>query len=132
MAKPTPGQLAAMADKYFTTREQRLAMDRKAAELKEQERNIKAALIKHMREEDVGSIGGRIVTTGLVHKVKPGAADWDEIYGWILNAGPEGFSILQRRLTEGAVKEHWDNDDNIPGIVEVDIYDLSVTKRKRR
>jgi len=59
-------------------------------------------------------------------KEVPRAADWPKVHAFIQKTGR--FDLLQKRLGEAAVKDMWDQGDDVPGVEKVSIPDVSITK----
>ena len=116
-------ELAAMVDSYEEAREARLEKDREAKQLLSVENAAKAKIIEELRRQEVDVVGGKHLTVTLVKKQKPQAAEWAALYEFIWEH--KAFDLLHRRLTEKAVKDRWEEGEVIPGVIEVDVYDLS-------
>lgn len=122
-------ELSELVDKYAETRNARLQKDKEAAELKAEENSLKDRLIDVMRDQHVSTVGGReFVVTHRV-KMKPVATDWSAIYAYIRYS--DAFDLLQKRLTEAAVKLRWEDGVQIPGVASYGVDELSISKPKR-
>jgi hypothetical protein len=111
---------------YIIIRDQRLALDKQAAEIKETEDVLNKAIIAKMKEEKVevaGKIGGFVK---MKKNVEPTADDWPAVWKYIKEN--DAFELLHKRLTSEAVKERWENNVEIPGVGRKDVYKLSVSK----
>lgn len=117
-----------MCRHYTEARAARLEADKVAAALQKEENTIKAQIFEAL--EDQGRDG--CITNGYVYSVvetqKPSPADWGAIYTFIVENN--AFELLQKRLSDSAVKERWDSGENVPGVVEVTLRNLSVVKFK--
>jgi len=60
--------------------------------------------------------------------IEPKASDWLAIYERIKETGE--FDLLHRRLATLAVKERWDAGVELPGIIKVEVYKLTVSGAK--
>lgn len=118
-------ELAELADKFWQTRDKRLAADKVAKDLKTEESSYEAKLIKEMREQQLTAIGGKLVRLQIptVPKYVPAVKDWDAFYKHILQTGD--FSLLQKRVGEKACEERWAADETIPGIEKFPVYKLT-------
>jgi hypothetical protein len=117
-----------LVDAYITARAQRLALDKQVEELKEHEELLKDAVIAKMRESNMSACGA---THGLVKMnvlKEPVATDWPAIYDYIKENG--AWELLHRRLTNTAVKEHWEAGEELPGIGSTEVYKLSISNLK--
>lgn len=128
--KPTefkmPKTLAACADKLYETREKRLELSRKVAELEEIEKRIKEHLIAQLPEQDASGVAGKTCRISLVHKQVPYAKDWNDIYKHIKKTGH--FDLLGRRLNSKAVEERWENGEDVPGVETYTTTTVSINK----
>lgn len=124
----SPAELSALADHYWTTREQRLAADKVAAELKTEESRAEALLIQEMRANNLTAVGGQKVRLSIptVPDMVPTVTDWEALRAHILKTGD--FSLLEKRVGKAAVKERWDADVDIPGVVGYPVFKLSKSK----
>lgn len=123
--KLTAKQLANMVDDFHSARQERLRLKRLMEDKQKEETNLKESLILHMRAQGVSVIGGAILTVTLKSKIVPKAEDWGVLYDYIREH--DAFDLLHRRLTETAVKARWDDGINIPGVVEFEYPELSLS-----
>lgn len=117
-----------LVDAYISVRAQRLALDKQAAEVKEQEELLKDTIISKYREQGINSLGA---TNGVVKMSKltePVAEDWPTIWEHIKETGR--FEYLHKRLANLAIKEHWAAGETIPGVGAQEVYKLSVSGTK--
>lgn len=119
--------LTNLVDEFGVVRDTRLAADKAAAKLKEQEGLLKEQIIKALQEVDGGGVTGSMTGVKLQRKTKPVASDWTKVHAYILETG--SLDLLHRRLTEEAVKARWDDQIIIPGVEPFIVFDLTVSKR---
>lgn len=120
-------QSSQLVDEYASTREQRLALQRQVDKLDEKEKQLKAALIKMLEDSKATAIGGQLMIVTLVPKEKAVAKDWDAIHRYIISN--DAWDIMQKRLTETAIKLRWDEGVVVPGVEKFPVNDLSISKR---
>lgn len=103
-------------------REQRLMAEKEAAKIKDVETELKSFVLECFKQQKLEGmlIGGR--TTGLSTKMIPTVCDKEQLLAYIRQTGE--LELLQFRLSEGAVKERWENEVEVPGVEEIEIYDL--------
>jgi len=116
-------ELANLVDHWWATKEKRLAADKVAAALKEEEQRAQATILEEMQKQEITSIGGKLVGVRLKTDTVPVAKDWDAIFQECQRTGD--FSILQRRLSAEAVKERWQAGVDVPGVEAFPIYKLA-------
>lgn len=103
-------------------REQRLEAEKVAGRLKANEDAFKSFVLEAFKQQKFEGmlIGGR--TTGLSTKKVPTVADKEALMGYIRSTGE--LDLLQFRLSAAAVAERWENEVKVPGVEEIEIYDL--------
>lgn len=119
-------KLAQAVDKYYETRECRLALDKQAAEMKKKESELKQFLIDNISKSDATGVSGQLMRATVKTTVEPTPEDWPSIYKYILKK--KEFDLLQRRLSVTAVRERWDQDIEINGIGKIVVPNISLTK----
>lgn len=119
---------ADLVTKFLQVRDQRLLADKAAADLKTQETELKTQIISSLRDRHLTAIGSDSGITTLTCKKKPQATDWNLVYEFMHKE--KAYHLLHKRLTEEAVREYWQEGVPVPGVVEVDIYDLTISKAK--
>jgi len=121
-----PETLAACVDKLQDLKKQRLAQQKIIDAMVREEsylaQHIKDALVA----QGATGISGLYAKVAMVEKVVPSVQDWDKVYSHILSTGQ--FDLLQRRVSDAAVKERWQAGEKIDGIGEFTVVNLSVTK----
>lgn len=115
-----------LVDRYFIAREQRIAAQRQVDAMEKEEKALKAEIIKSMRAESLSAIGGQVATVELKTKKTAKVEDWNAAYLYIQQSGH--FQLLQRRMSETAVREFWDAGMDVPGVVSFPVDDLSLHK----
>lgn len=107
-------------------REERLAADKVAAKLKEEELSIKGLIINTFRNDHWEGmvIHGRF--TGLRVGEQPTASDRAALSDYILLSGR--LDMLEFRLAKKALSDMKENGFEVPGVQWVDTYDLSDRK----
>lgn len=113
-------------DLYFKTREQRLLMQKQVDNVQTEESKLKEEIIRELQAAKVTSIGGNIARVTIQEKIKPIAQNWELVYAYIKEHN--AFDLMQRRLTEAAVKGRWEDGIKIPGVDSFTVFDLSVAK----
>src|SRR5690554_5611324 len=103
-------------------RDARLEMDRKAAKLKSVEDGLKSFLLEAFKQQKLEGmlIGGKV--TGLTTKRIPIVEDKEKFLSYIRETGE--LDLLQFRLSPEAVRVRAEEGVEVPGIGEMDTYDL--------
>lgn len=119
-----PKSMSACADMLYDLRQERLAADKAAAKLKEEENALVEHIISSLPKDSGGAVGKH-------HKVETYNAeklvvkDWDQLYKYIKRTGR--FELLQKRLGEGAAQELIDDRKVVPGVEPFTVVKVSLT-----
>ena len=116
-----------LVDQYADVRERRLAMAREVDKLDTEEKQLKAQLISMLVTANATAIGGQRMIVTLVPKEKAVAEDWDLVHKYIV--AEDAWDIMQKRLTETAIKLRWEEGIIVPGVAKFPVHDLSLSKR---
>lgn len=127
-AKPfkIPKKLGEVADLLYATRAARLAKEKEAEELKSQESQLKQHLIDNLPKSETTGVAGKTARVQVVVKQRVGVDNWDALYAHIKKTG--AFDLLQRRVSDTAVKDRWENSKQVPGVSATPVVDVSITK----
>lgn len=120
-----PKSIGACADLLYTTRQSRLRLEKEAAEAKAFEQAIKDYIVDTLPVSDTGA-QGKVARVQVVPKEIPTAADWAKIYAYIKKNS--AWELMQRRLSDAAVRERWEAGVKIPGVDKFNAKEVSCTK----
>jgi len=121
-----PKQLGACADKLFQLREKRLEMQKAVDEVEAEEKALKEHLINNLPKSEASGVAGKLARVTIVTKQIPQVKDWDLFYKHVKKTGE--FELLQRRLTDSAIKERWEEGKKIPGVESFNAVTVSINK----
>lgn len=119
-------ELAALVDEYDAARDTRLAADREAESLKKDETALADRIVAELNSQGVRYAAGTVKRVKLTPQSKPKAEDWPLFYLYMKEEG--AFDLLQKRLSEAAIKERTEDGIVIPGIVFNEFFKLSLGK----
>jgi hypothetical protein len=108
-----PKSIGACADLLYKLKEQKAEVNKKLSELAEQESAVKEYIINNLPKDSTG-VAGRVARVSINVKAVPQVADWDKFYAFVKKKN--AFELMQRRLSEAAIKEVWDNGKSVPGV----------------
>ena len=114
-------------DRLFALREERRKLEAKAETIKEKERSIEDKLIEEISSEDATGVVGKLAKAVVNVKTVATVENWDLFYAHILKT--KDFSFLNKAVGQAAVKERWENDKVVPGVVPFHKKTISLTKR---
>jgi hypothetical protein len=121
-----PQAIGLCADLYHDVRELRLAMQKEVDEVAAREKEIKDYIIDNLSKSDDTGAAGKRYRAQIVTKVTPAAADWEKIHQFILEN--DRFDLLQKRLSDKAVQDMWENGEEVPGVERFNAISVSITK----
>jgi hypothetical protein len=120
-----PDSDAKKADLLYKTREKRLKIQKQVDELQGLESALKEYFINSL-PKDTSGVAGRVARVQTTPKAIPRVEDWGKFYAYVRSK--KRFDLLQRRLSEAAVKEIWENGKTVPGVAKFTTVSVSCTK----
>lgn len=108
-----PKTMGACADRLYAIRQKRLAAQKEVDAIESEEKALKDYIIDNLPKSDTGA-SGKVARVSVGTKEIPTVEDWDVFYKYV--ARTKSFDLLQRRLSDSAIKERWENKKRVPGI----------------
>lgn len=125
-----PKSLATCADMLYETREARLKLKSEVDTLSELETALREHIINNLPKSQATGIAGKVARATIEQKSVVQVADWDAFYDYIVKNRKKGsFALMQRRVSESAVREIWDAGKAVPGCKAFTVKTVSVVKR---
>ena len=121
-----PKTLGGCADKLYQLKEARLKIQAQVDKLAEQEKLLKDHIIKNLSKEHAEGVAGHVAKVSITRTTVATAKDWDAFYAFVKKTGD--FSLMQKRLHDGACRERWDDKQKIPGVEPFQVLKVSLTK----
>ena len=121
-----PKAMGACADKLYEIRQKRLAMQKEVDEVEAEEKALKEYIINTLPKSEASGVAGKVARVTVVTKDVPQVKDWDAFYKYVSRT--KSFDLLQRRLSDAAVKERWENKKDIPGVEAFTVVSVSLNK----
>ena len=122
-------ELSKLCDQWWKLRAKRLEADKKAAELKALESEVKRQIIDVMQQSGVHSVGGKLVAVEFREKQQASVKDWNEVYEYVRKH--KAWDLIQRRINSAAVLERVADNKTVPGTEIVPVYDISYHQLKK-
>lgn len=121
-----PKALGACADKLFELRNKRLAEQKKVDEIAAEETALKNHIIENLPKSEASGVAGKLARVTVVAKQIPQVKDWDAFYKYVKKTG--SFDLMQKRLTDAAIKERWEAGKEVPGVEHFNAVSVSINK----
>lgn len=121
-----PKALGACADKLFELRNKRLAMQKEVDAVAAEETALKNHIIENLPKSEASGVAGKLARVTVVTKQIPQVKDWDAFYKYVKKTG--SFDLMQKRLTDAAIKERWEAGKEIPGVEHFNVVSVSINK----
>lgn len=121
-----PKKIGAIADMLYSTRQERLEVNRVVEEFKERETQLKDYIIENLPKSDATGASGKLANVRVVNDSQYRVEDWDLFYAHIKKTGH--FDLLNRAINQTAIGERFENGKPVPGIGTYVITKVSVTK----
>jgi hypothetical protein len=120
-------ELQTKLDAYRAMREKRLAKHRETEALKEQELALQYQLISYLHDHpEVNGIVGKTHKAVLRRSTVPIIQDRDKLRDYILQS--REWDLISMRLSTEAVRQRWEEEEEVPGVGTIEETKLSVTK----
>ena len=118
-----------LLQQYYELREKRLTLQHEADRIEQQEKDILYELTKDLNpdQEVYTRVYGQF-NMKATRKIVPSVFDWELALAYI--RAEAATDLLQRRLTESAVKARWDNGVTVPGIEKSIKWPVVVTRKE--
>jgi hypothetical protein len=121
-----PKALGACADQLYEVREKRLLLSKQVDEFQAHEVALKEHLIQNLPKSEASGVAGKLCRVTVVSKPIPQVKDWDKFYKFVKKTG--AFDLMQRRLSDTAVKERWEAGKEVPGVEHFNALTVSINK----
>jgi hypothetical protein len=121
-----PKALGACADKLYELRAKRLAEQKKVDEIAAEETALKNHIIENLPKSEASGVAGKLARVTVVTKQIPQVQDWDAFYKYVKKTG--SFDLMQKRLTDAAIKERWEAGKEIPGVGHFNAVSVSINR----
>lgn len=121
-----PKAIGACADRLFTVREERLAIQRMVDKLAEEETAIKQHIIDNLPKSEASGVAGRLARVSVVSREVPQVKDWPKFYAHIKKTGD--FDLLNRALSKSAIEARWEAGKEIAGVEHFTVVTVSMNK----
>ena len=121
-----PPSIGLCADLYAEVREIRLAMQKHVDAVKSRESEVREHIIANLSKSDDTGAAGKKYRAQIVMKDTPRLKDWDAFTEFVAKA--KRFDLMQKRLSDKAVKDVWDSGETVPGVEAFKAIDVSITK----
>lgn len=123
-----PKTIGAAIDLLYTLREMRLKQEK----ILEQEKSREDALREHIMQNfavgDLEGAKGKLATASIKESDQAQIVNWEEYLKWASKKDPEA---VQKRVGITALREHWDNNEKIPGVERIKVRTLSLNKASK-
>ena len=121
-------ELAQLGDEYNATRNQRLALNREAKQLQEQETALKHKIIYALKAGNSRVIGGQTCSLELKVQREPSVEDWDLVRKFIVEN--DAWDCMNKALNAKGVKLRAEDNIVVPGVAWYPVEKLSIHQLK--
>ena len=130
-----PKNMALAADQLFSTREQRLALQKQCDELQKQETVLREHIINNLPKSEATGITGKLVRatieTKTVYQVDTEHDGWTSLRDYIIKnqkKDPGVWGLMNKALNSATVKEMAEAGKLPPGVKAFDVKVVSLNK----
>lgn len=126
-----PKSLAECADMLYTTRQQRLALNKQADEFEGIEKQLKNHLVDNLPVSNATGISGSVANVKIENGDVYIVEDWEKFYGYILakaKKNPGIWALLNKAVNQATAGEMWGRGEKPPGMNKLIVKKVSCTK----
>jgi hypothetical protein len=124
--KKVQRSIGELIDQHFALVERKRTAQRGIDELSKEMETLQLAIIEEMKKSGLTAARGKSGMATKSVKVVPQIEDYDALIKHIKKTGD--FDLLQRRVSVTAVKERWEQEIPIPGVIRYSEVTLHWTK----
>jgi hypothetical protein len=121
-----PKTLGARVDRLYQIKAELSELARAEEALRAERKALVDSLVNELPKNDAQGVAGKLARATIVTKVVPTVKDWPAFYAYVLKT--KDFSLMQKRVADGAVRERWDNGKQVPGVEQFTHVDVSLNK----
>jgi hypothetical protein len=114
IAKVDPPSLGAMTDKMWALREQKRDLDAQVKAVEVSIKELEGTLFTLLDAQDTRKAEGKKASVSIGESVVGTVDDWDAIWAYI--AKNKFFHLVQKRLSDPALRELWAHGKVVPGV----------------
>lgn len=103
-----------------------MAEQKKVDEIAAEETALKNHIIENLPKSEASGVAGKLARVTVVTKQVPQVKDWDAFYKYVKKTG--SFDLMQKRLTDAAIKERWEAGKEVPGVEHFNAVSVSINK----
>lgn len=123
---PLPPSIGLCADLYSEVRALRLEMQKVVDAVKARENEAKEHIIQNLSKSDDTGAAGKKYRAQIVTKDVPSLKDWNAFTDFVVAHGR--FDLLQKRISNKAVQDLWEDGEAVPGVEKFRAVDVSITR----
>lgn len=113
--KPTKPSLGAQIDALHALREQLRALQAQEKEVEAKIEDATRLVMDTMKEQGVDKSTGKKASVSISETVVGNVTDWDELWKYIFKS--KQTHLLQRRVSDPAIRELFELKGKVPGVV---------------
>lgn len=121
-----PKAMGACADRLYQLRQKRLEMQKEVDKVAAEETALKNHIIENLPKSEASGVAGKLARVTVVTKQIPQVKDWDAFYKYVKKTG--SFDLMQRRITDAAIKERWEAGKEVPGVEHFNAVSISINR----
>jgi tRNA-binding EMAP/Myf-like protein len=121
-----PDTAAECADLLYKMREERLAIERKAARVGKVESVLKEKLTNMLPKDNATGVRGHVAQVTIDRPLKATVRDWDKVFAYVNKH--KAYDLLRHQINDSAVIARWENGEKVPGVEKFYATSIHCTK----
>lgn len=101
-------------DSLFDLRAKKADLEKSVKDLDGQIKDLESELMEQMAKDGVDKASSKAGTVSITEATVANVTDWDAFYPWM--AKNKFFHLIQRRTSDPAFRELWEQGKKIPGV----------------
>ena len=111
--KLTPISIGPAIDQLNALREKKRKLESEVSEIEAEYKDLEELLMQKLESEGSRTGAGKTATASISHSVVGNVTDWEKFNAYVKKTG--FFHLFQRRLSDTAVRELFEQGKKIPG-----------------
>lgn len=121
-----PTAIGECADLLYSLRAARTEAQKATDQIDARFKALQEYVIETLPKSNASGIAGKLARVQSTVSEVPQVQDWALLHRHIQETG--AFELMQRRLSDSAIKERWESGASVPGVGSFQAVKLSITK----
>lgn len=121
-----PKSIGACIDMLYEQRAERLKLQKIVDNAKAEETKLEEHILNSFGKQELNGAKGDVAVAAIKRDTTLNVTDWDSLRDWVVKT--KSWDVLRKQPSSTAIKERWNNKEEIPGVEPFVKVSLSLTK----